>query len=140
MGLLLIVGDSRADELFGRYPAVKTGSAAKIDCDFAAVIAGKNAVLEVSAALGVIVDGESFRQKLPRGIQLITCGLSSKNTVSITSRTTGRLTLSLNRSIRTVNGVCEPLEEPIEVGEVADEYDVMAAFAAGLLLGIQNRI
>lgn len=132
--LLLIVGESRADEFLGGLPTVKTGRSAKVNCDLAAVIAGKSAEPEISSALGVIVD-ETFSGKLPRGIQLITCGISPKNTVSVTSRTAEKLTLSLNRRIRTLSGkLCEPLELPVEVPENADEYDVMAAFAAKLLL------
>ena len=132
--LLLIVGESHADEFLGELPTVKAGSSARVNCEYAAVIAGKNAGLEISSALGVIVD-ETFTEKIPRGIQLITCGISPKNTVSITSRTAEKLTLSLNRSIRTLSGkLCEPLELPVGVPENADEYDVMAAFAAKLLL------
>lgn len=137
MGLLLIVGESRADVFFEKYPLIKAERRTEIDCGSAAVIAGKNAVLDVSSALGVIVDGECFCGRIPRGIQLITCGISAKNTVSITSRTAEKLTLSLNRSIRTRSGkICEPLEQPIDVPEGVDEYDVMAAFAARLLLEI----
>lgn len=132
--LLLIVGESRADEFLEELPAVRAERSAKVNCGFAAVIAGKNAGLEIGSALGVIVD-ETFAGKIPRGIQLITCGISPKNTVSITSRTAEKLTLSLNRSIRTLSGkLCEPLELPVGVPENADEYDVMAAFAAKMLL------
>ena len=133
--LLLIVGESRSDEFLGEVPAVKAERSARVCCECAAVIAGKNAGLEISSALGVIVDAEAFGGKIPRGIQLITCGISPKNTVSITSRTAEKLTRSLNRSIRTLSGkLCEPLELPVAVPENADEYDVMAAFAAKLLL------
>ncbi len=156
-GLLLIVGESRADEFLGGQPTIKSDSRASVNCKFAAVIVGKSAEIEIGAsralaqlpqrsawmptnqgqqaALGVIVDGETFTGKIPRGVQLITCGISPKNTVSITSRTAEKLTLSLNRSIRTLTGkLCEPLEQPVDVPENADEYDVMAAFAAGMLL------
>lgn len=134
MRLTVVVGESAADRFLGECPVIVTAGFAAVDCEFAAVIAGKGAELEVKSALGVIVDGESFRQKIPRGIQLITCGISPKNTVSITSRTADKLTLSLNRGIRTVSGICEPLELPVDVPEGADEFDVMAAFAAGVLL------
>lgn len=136
MCLTVVVGESGADKFLGECPIIKTGGYASVDCEFAAVIAGKGEELEVKSALGVIVDGEIFRKKIPRGIQLITCGISSKNTVSITSRTANKLTLSLNRSIRTVSGICEPLEQPIDIPDNADEFDVMAAFAARVLLGL----
>ena len=133
MYLTVVAGESNADKFLGERPVIKTDGYASVDCEFAAVIAGKGAELDVRSALGVIVDGESFRKKIPRGIQLITCGISSKNTVSITSRTADKLTLSLNRSIRTVSGICEPLEQPVDVPDSADEFDVMAAFAARVL-------
>lgn len=135
MCLTVVVGESGAEKFIGERPVIKSGGFTSVDCEFAAVIAGKGAELEIKSALGVIVDGDNFRQKIPRGIQLITCGISSKNTVSITSRTADKLTLSLNRGIRTVSGICEPLEQPVDVPEGADEFDVMAAFAARVLFG-----
>ncbi|MDE7363066.1 MAG: hypothetical protein K2N38_14170 [Oscillospiraceae bacterium] len=134
MKLTVIVGESHAE--LGDCPVVKARGGASVDCPFAAVIVGKGAEVEVSSALGVIADGSSFRQKLPRGIQLITCGISPKNTVSVTSRTSDRLTLALNRSVRTASGVCEPLEQPVDAAEDEDEYDIMAAFAARIILGL----
>ncbi len=136
MNLVCIVGESSSDKQLRGLPLVKAADRADIDCENAAVIVGKSARLNVKKALGVIVDGESFRGKVTRGIQLITCGISPKNTVSVTSRTDDKITLSLNRSIRTADGVCEPLEQPIPLTEnIRDEYDIMAAFAARLLLG-----
>ena len=136
MYLTVVVGESNADKILGDRPIIRASGFTAVDCEFAGVIAGKGAELEVKSALGVIVDGETFHQKIPRGIQLITCGISSKNTVSITSRTANKLTLSLNRGIRTISGVCEPLEQPVDVSEDADEFDVMAAFAAIVLSGL----
>lgn len=133
MKLTVIVGECGAE--LG-CPVVRTRGEAAVDCPFAAVIVGKGASVEVSSALGVIADGGSFRQKLPRGIQLITCGVSPKNTVSVTSRTADRLTLALNRSVRTAAGICEPLEQPVAAAEGEDEYDIMAAFAARIILGL----
>lgn len=133
MELTVIVGEccARLD-----CSVVRARGDTAVDCPFAAVIVGRGASVEVSSALGVIADGDSFHQKLPRGIQLITCGISPKNTVSVTSRTADRLTLSLNRSVRTASGVCEPLEQPVAAAECEDEYDIMAAFAARIILGL----
>lgn len=136
MSLVCIVGESGCDKQLSDIPLVKTDGSADIDCETAAVIVGKGAVPNVRSALGVIVDSESFTERLPRGIQLITCGISPKNTVSVTSRTDDKLTLSLNRTIRTADGICEPLELPVALtGSCSDEYDIMAAFAARLLIG-----
>lgn len=138
MSLVCIVGECGFDknQLSG-VPFVKVEGGADIDCENAAVIVGRGVSPNVRSALGVIVDGESFSGRIPRGIQLITCGFSPKNTVSVTSRTDDKITLSLNRAIRTVEGViCEPLEQPIPLDESSrDEYGIMAEFAARLLIG-----
>ncbi len=112
-------------------------SRAVVDCENAVVIMGKNAQADIRAALGVIVDGDEPAEH-PRSVQLISCGVSAKNTVSVTSRTPEVLTLSLNRSVRGKSGVCEPFELPIRLpsdnNSSLSEYDRMAAFAAETLL------
>lgn len=132
--MVCIVGESNSDRHLKGIKVIKTEKKAEIDCDEAAVIVGMNGDVRVRSALGVIVDGERFSGELPRGVQLITCGISPKNTVCVTSRTDEKITLSLNRTIRTKNGVCEPLEQPVDAVGADEEYDVMAAFAANLLL------
>lgn len=134
--VVVIVGECNSDRHLEGVKLIKTEKNACIDCDEAAVIVGREGSVSVKCALGVIVDGERFSGSLPRGVQLITCGISPKNTVCVTSRTDEKITLSLNRTIRTQKGVCEPLEQPIDAAATDDEYDIMAAFAAKLLLGI----
>lgn len=139
MSLVCIVGDGGFDkDRLSGFSVVKADGSADIDCENAAVIVGSNtssSSFNVKSALGVIVDGESFNGRIPHGIQLITCGISPKNTVSVTSRTDDKITLSLNRAIRTAEGICEPLEQPVELNEPnPNEYNIMAAFAAKLLL------
>lgn len=134
MELVVIVGESRAEELLKEFSIVKAKDFAKVNCENAVVIIGKNARAEVTSALGVIVDGDEPSADIPRFVQLIACGISPKNTVSVTSRTPEKITLSLNRSVRTANGVCEPLELPVPDDEIVSEYDLMAAFAAKILL------
>lgn len=131
---LVLIGESNVEELLSGYPIVKARDFASVDSENAVVILGKNARCRINSALSVIVDGDEPFESLPRDVQLISCGVSPKNTVSITSRTPEKLTLSLNRSIRTTKGVCEPLEQPVDVLEDVSEYDIMAAFAAKLLL------
>ena len=134
MGIVVIVGESRADEFLEGFSIVKSKEYAKINCNDAVVIIGKKAHADVVSALGVIVDGDEPAAELPRFVQLIACGVSPKNTVSVTSRTTDKITLSLNRTVRTTDGVCEPLELPTEDNKSVSEYDLMAAFAAKILL------
>ena len=138
--MVCIVGECNSDRHLEGIKLIKTEKNAHIDCDEAAVIVGKDGTVNVRCALGVIVDGERFSGSLPRGVQLITCGVSPKNTVCVTSRTDEKITLSLNRTIRTQKGgLCEPLEQPVNIVNIIsadDEFDIMAAFAARLLLGI----
>lgn len=138
MGIVVIVGESHADELLSEFSIVKANEFAKISCMDAVVIIGKNARADISSALGVIVDGDEPATDIPRFVQVIACGVSSKNTVSVTSRTTEKITLSLNRSVQTADGVCEPLEQPIPDNGNVSEYDLMAAFAVKILLKQNN--
>lgn len=135
MGLLILVGECGDACVQKSVSVIKASSAELIDCPDAAVILGAGARAEnIRAALGVIVNGDEPSNNLPRGVQLITCGVSPKNTVSITSRTPEKITLSLNRSIRTKSGVIEPLELPVALEGTLSEYEMMSSFAAGLLL------
>ena len=134
MGIVIIVGESRADALLGEFSTVKAYDYAKISCSDAVVIMGKNARVDIISALGIIVDGDEPAADIPRFVQVIACGVSAKNTVSVTSRTPEKITLSLNRSVQTADGVCEPLELPTDDIKSVSEYDLMAAFAAKILL------
>lgn len=134
MGSVVIVGECRAEQYLNELPIIKARDFASVKCKDAVVIMGKNARAEVISALGVIVDGDEPAADIPRFVQVIACGVSPKNTVSVTSRTTDKITLSLNRSVQTADGVCEPLEQPISDNGTASEYDLMAAFAAKILL------
>lgn len=144
MGLVVLIGEFNEACVPRGASVIKAPAAlpaALIDCPEAVVILGAGARAEIRAALGVIVNGDEPSDNLPRGVQLITCGVSPKNTVSITSRTPEKITLSLNRSIRAKNGAVEPLEQPEpldeQFSEYGSEYEQMALFAAELLLDLK---
>lgn len=101
------------------------------------LIAGEGAVLpERPDVFAVTVDADrGFDAVAVRGSAVLTCGMSGRNTVSMTSRTTDIITLSLNRSIVTLRGVCDPFELPIRYLQGTSEYDCMAAFAAAVMSG-----
>lgn len=137
MGLICALGDF-SEEFFGMlgdFPVVSGESISRICCsDCVVVLSGdysENLPPAVGAVFAVIAP-EEYCGSVPRGVQLVTCGISHKNAVSVTSRTEERLTLSLNRSLRTKSGVTEPLELPVPAR--GEEYELMAAFAARLLL------
>lgn len=142
--MVIIVGNNaekscfKAEKLFGQiFPEQEIIAAqnhAVINAPSAAVIVEKNASAEIKAALGIIVDEDGCFGEYPRGVQLITCGVNPKNTVSFTSRSNDKITLSLNRAIHTKNGIAQPLELPADYLDELTEFDYMSAFAASLLL------
>lgn len=134
MKTVVIAGECESARFLSGFSIINIAGSGKVNASGAAVIIGKGANIGIENALAVIVDADSFSQKLSPGIPIITCGMSPKNTISVTSRTPERLTLSLNRAVNTVSGVCEPLEYPVRIPKNAREYDIMAAFAAKLLL------
>lgn len=134
MQLAVIVGNCHAERFLTDFSVIKSPNLIEVNCGNAAIILGENANANIISALGVIVDGETFCGQIPRGIQLIDCGLSQKSTVFITSRTEDKITLSLSRSIRTASGVCDPLELPVPLPEGASDFDIMSAFAAKIML------
>lgn len=136
MGFICAFGEF-SEDFFGLaegFSIITVSGSVMIDCPECVIIAGKAIDLrrlEIRSALGVIVSEES-QLSVPKGVQLITCGFSHKNAVSVTSRTDERLILSLNRSVHTLGGVIEPLETPCPAG--GEEFELMACFAAKLLL------
>ena len=116
-----IMSAERITQLYAEDSVLVLGSGAKIP--------------ERLSVFAVIADtDEGFEAGSLKGSAVIGCGMGSKNTVSVTSKTTERITLSLNRSIRTINGSCDPMEQPVRLREGISDYEYMAAFAALLLL------
>lgn len=138
MGFVVICGSGEADAavraLLPDADIIET-AAAHISAEQAVVVLGKFGRITVSSALGVIINGDEPPAGIPESVQLITVGHGRKNTVSVTSSTPERLTLSLNRAVNTLCGVCEPFELPIAIPAVLTDTGCMAAFAAGVLLG-----
>lgn len=68
------------------------------------------------------------------GVCAITCGISPTSTISFTSETEEKLTVSLNRSISALSGrTVQPLEIPINKSGF-DSYTLMSFVALRLLL------
>ena len=142
--MVIIVGKDaeksrcKAEKLFGQiFPEqdfVVAQKRAVINAPSAVVIVESSATADIKAALGIIADEDGCFGNFPRGVQLITCGVNPKNTVSFTSLSADKITLSLNRAIRAKNGIAEPLELPADVVDGLNEFDYMSAFAASLLL------
>ena len=107
--MVIIVGNCRPVPLFGKiFPEndyITAENHTEINSADAVVIVDKTADVKITAALAIIVEGDDHFHDFQRGIQLITCGSGHKNTVSITSRTDDKIAVSLNRAIRSKNGI-----------------------------------
>ncbi len=140
MGFVFFDGNCRAYELFGtafpECPFVAGCVKSVISVpDCITVLSDSRTEIEIKSALAVIFPSD-VPVDLPNGIQLISCGAGDKNAVSFSSRTAESITLSLNRAVHTINGICEPLEYPVNMPIPIGEFDYMAAFAAAVLLGL----
>ena len=104
------------------------------------LIVGDGALLPHGLSVfAAVVDADSgFDADALKGTAVISCGMSGRNTVSMTSRSGDAMTLSLNRSVMTLKGLCEPFEQPICRLTGTSDYDCMAAFAAAMLLGLTD--
>lgn len=135
MGFVLVVGGEMLTE-GARW--ICAPQVSRVDCAECAVIVCEGAETPlVSSAAGVMINGDGAADILAdrvSGVQLITCGRGAKNTVSVTSDNGEVLTLSLNRAVETLRGICEPMELPVERRGRSD-YICMAEFAAMILLG-----
>ncbi len=142
MELAVIIGESSTPRLFseGIFPhcgIVAAKEFTSVSCP-AAVIVGRSAPpFRLCSAAALIVDADHPEDiSAHGGITVVTCGRGSCNTVSISSLTEERVTLSLNRSLQTLNGICEPLEQSFPLIPDIPLYDYMAAFAACIVSGI----
>lgn len=145
MGSVVIIGSGCAQlfngEIFPRCDTVSAASASSIDLTDGIVVFGADCTdfpSELNAFAAIISDYslDCARALCGCGIPVITCGMSLKSTISASSRTAEQLTLSLNRTVPTLNGMCEPLELPITPMQGISLYDHMAAFAAAIISGL----
>ena len=139
---VIISGNSGAAEYFGNNvfevgEVIAVHGTSLLRASGSVLIIGKNAELPSHISVfAAVVDADSdFDCECLRGTAVISCGMSGRNTVSITSCTNESITLSLNRSIMTLAGICEPFELPIRRLRGTTNHDCMAAFAAAVLQG-----
>lgn len=96
--------------------------------------------LFLSKETTVIVSSESTNQlealsQTPA--QVLACGLSSKDTVTFSSRKETRAAVSLLREIRGWDGrIVEPMDIPLDIPENCGDYLILAAAASAVYLGI----
>ncbi len=124
-------------EAFPRCEVVRAQYLNEISAAESVVVAGEGARLpDELSALAVIVDADAdIDLSALHGNAVITCGISGRNTVSITSKTADCITLSLNRAVHTKSGLCEPMEYPVKIHERHTDFDYMAAFAVAVIFG-----
>lgn len=72
------------------------------------------------------------------GVCTISCGLSSKNTVTFSSHENDRAVVSLQRVIKTMGGKeYEPSDLPICFSDTYCDYDILASAAVLFLAGVE---
>lgn len=142
MGVVVAIGAVNILPLLngGIFPCcdlVCADTVKEVCADDSVIVAGEGAQLPAHIeALAIVVDADSELDTLSLfGNAVITCGIGSRNTVSVTSKTTDMITLSLNRAIHTQQGLCEPMELPVPRLDGCSDFDHMAAFAVAVLLG-----
>lgn len=80
--------------------------------------------------------GEQLKYLAQKDLSAITCGLSGKDTITVSSHFENRMTIALQRELKTVEKtVVEPLELPFQLSEKVDWYHVMTLAALLLLTG-----
>lgn len=141
--MVIAVGDVdfgvlRGCGLLDGCAVVRCSDLCEVYAENAVLVLARDAVLrcDVSDVFAAVVCSE-YRSPVERlrGVPILTCGMGARNTISVTSRTSDRMTLALNRRIATVRGCCEPMELPLPLCASSDDYDHMAAFAAAVVLG-----
>lgn len=131
------ISELLSGEVFPRCEVVRAQHITEISARQSVVVAGEGAQLPEGLDVhAVIVDADADIDLYAlRGNAVITCGISGRNTVSVTSRTSDSITVSLNRAIHTLGGLCEPMELPLPLIERHSDFDYMAAFAAAVVSG-----
>lgn len=81
--------------------------------------------------------------KLPSPLNNVyTCGFSSKDYITFSSREEDKAVISLQRSVLTLcNEVCDPFELPCSISKITDDFPLLAAMMTLILLeGSQEKL
>lgn len=100
-----------------------------------------NCVLDVPNSFkGIVYSGDKNGLRLLQntGITTLTCGMSERDTLILSSITENTASVCLQRKIITINGnVIEPREYPIRLKNKITDYALLAAIGILLLYGIE---
>lgn len=101
---------------------------------FCNVYKGKEFIYIVSSA-----DKKSIKKLINIQSPVITCGTSSKDTISLASINGGTAVVSLQRKIENLYGeTIEPMDIKIELDTTDNVYHALATCTVSLLCGIEN--
>lgn len=80
-----------------------------------------------------------LRRLAKKGIPAVTCGLSGKDTVTVSSYLENNITVALQRELQTVKGeLIEPMELLFQTQGETDQHDVLVLASLLLLTGVLN--
>jgi len=86
-------------------------------------------------------DGAVMRQVSETKLPAITCGLSSRDTITLSSIDVDSAVINLQRSVTCFDGsVLEPQEIPVRLGAAIDNYALMALACVFILNGDARRL
>ena len=128
-----------------QFLIIECASRAKIDLDTGIIVmigeAGKSCVLDIPKSfMGIAYSKDLGSLELLKNndITTLTCGMSSDNTIILSSVGENTASVCLQRSIKTLDGkIIEPQEYPVHLVEKITDYALMAAFGILLLSGIE---
>lgn len=101
----------------------------------------KNKRISIPPEFVAVIDCENTDAAVmlaKKGVCTISCGLSSKNTVTFSSHENDRAVVSLQRVIKTLGGKeYEPSDLPISFSGTYCDYDILASAAVLFLAGVE---
>ncbi len=109
------------------------------------ILTGAYACPVIKGSATIILNSGSTSGLLPptagTKLRLISCGLSSKDTLTLSSFTADSAVVSLQRSITSLSGaIVEPGDYPISIGATIDQFSILASVAVLILTDNTNII
>lgn len=102
----------------------------------------KSSLMNIPHGTTCILDSsnaEAIKALSGKNLQIITCGMSNKDTISVASLDFPRVAVSLQRSIICLDGkTIEPKENIIIINKEYDVFFILASYAISLILGLQD--
>jgi len=122
---------------------VHTNCIKHIDLENAIVIISSSAkvnnIKKINKSCRIIISSDNSKgisKLIKHGASIFTCGFSSKDYITFSSRNDDSAVVSLQRNIRISNDImCEPFETPCQIKSEMCDYTILASTLALILVG-----